>query len=359
MTDNKTPSPETRLMGHSLTSPSHGRNSRLGDQNDDRPKDSLACSRDGSCVCGNDHSTPVVWQLRHGGQDGHDWVYGDPARPAFGDFSSGAFSGSVLSAAILPRQNGDPVAYRHRLAGSSEWNVSNAGDMDGVRECMRHLGDQLEIEPLFAMAKSGDKPAGSRSKDEASLPTTFRLSQLEARTSCAASVNDQLTLPRPQPQDHVDLRKAAWSLINDLDRSLVGSRDIAVIHATNTSVKRLRLMLDKLDREAPSPETKPIGFMDVDGLGTLVDEVRARPASSPAPQDHLVGGHLRAQGVGRDPENDRVVFLSLNRVPSDDELRAIRDGIQRTPATCPFCTKPTYVLPCSHCGEPDVPDNSF
>ena len=198
--DLRNPLPETNLMGHSLTSPSHGENSRLGDQNDDRPKDSLACPRAGSCVCGNDHSTPNVWQLRHGGQDGHDWIYGDPARVAFGDFSSGAFSRSVLSAALLPRQNGEPVAYRYRLAVSSEWYASNAGDMDGVRECMWHLGDQLEIEPLFAMAKSDDNPAGSRSMDEASLPTTSRLSQLEARTSCAVSINDQLTPPRAQPQ---------------------------------------------------------------------------------------------------------------------------------------------------------------
>ena len=66
--------------------------------------------------------------------------------------------------------------------------------------------------------------------------------------------------------------------------------------------------------------------------------------------------HFRAMGIGRDPENDRVVFLSLSRVPSDDELRAIHDAIRRTPATCPFCTKSTYVLPCSHCGEPDIPD---
>lgn len=63
----------------------------------------------------------------------------------------------------------------------------------------------------------------------------------------------------PVPVTHVDLRKAAWSLINDLDRSLVGSRDIAVIHATNTSVKRLRSMLEKLDRETPSPETREVG----------------------------------------------------------------------------------------------------
>lgn len=67
--------------------------------------------------------------------------------------------------------------------------------------------------------------------------------------------------------------------------------------------------------------------------------------------------HLRAVGIGRDPENDRVVFLSLSRAPTDDEVRAIHDAIRRTPATCPFCTKSTYVLPCSHCGEPDIPDD--
>lgn len=82
----------------------------------------------------------------------------------------------------------------------------------------------------------------------------------------------------------------------------------------------------------------------------------AAKAQTPAPAPHLRGGHLRAAGIGRDPENDRVVFLSLNRVSSDDELRAIHSAISRTPATCPFCAKPTYVLPCSHCGEPDVPD---
>lgn len=58
------------------------------------------------------------------------------------------------------------------------------------------------------------------------------------------------------PENHVDLREAAWLLIKDLDRSLVGSRDIAVIHATNTSVKRLRILLEKLDRETPSPEPR-------------------------------------------------------------------------------------------------------
>lgn len=69
--------------------------------------------------------------------------------------------------------------------------------------------------------------------------------------------------------------------------------------------------------------------------------------------------HLRAIGIGRDLQNDRVLILSLNRPPNDDELRAIHDAIRRTPATCPFCTKPTYVLPCSHCGEPDIPEDRF
>ncbi|MDJ1632710.1 hypothetical protein [Rhizobium rhizogenes] len=81
--------------------------------------------------------------------------------------------------------------------------------------------------------------------------------------------------------------------------------------------------------------------------------------SDTARPSNVTGGHLRAQGIGRDPENDRVIFLSLNRVPNDDELRAIHGAIGRTPATCPFCAKPTYVLPCSHCGEPDVPDDQF
>ena len=36
-----------------------------------------------------------------------------------------------------------------------------------------------------------------------------------------------------------------------------------------------------------APQHQPIGFMDVDGLRTLVGEVRARPAASPSPQDHV------------------------------------------------------------------------
>lgn len=53
-----------------------------------------------------------------------------------------------------PQNNLVPAAYRHRLAGSLEWNVSNADDMDGVRDCMRQLGDRLEVEALFVASAS-------------------------------------------------------------------------------------------------------------------------------------------------------------------------------------------------------------
>lgn len=66
--------------------------------------------------------------------------------------------------------------------------------------------------------------------------------------------------------------------------------------------------------------------------------------------------YLHARGVGRDASDERSLLVFLNRRPSDDELRAIHDCLSKVPATCPFCTKPTYVLPCSHCGEPDVPE---
>ncbi len=66
--------------------------------------------------------------------------------------------------------------------------------------------------------------------------------------------------------------------------------------------------------------------------------------------------HLKARGVGRDGGDPRTLLVFFNQRPSDEELRAIGDCLGKVPATCPFCTKPTYVLPCSHCGEPDVPE---
>lgn len=74
-----------------------------------------------------------------------------------------------------------------------------------------------------------------------------------------------------QPAEPVqELRNHAWALIKDLDGSLVGSRDIAVIHATNTSVKRLRILLEKLDRETtvtpPLQEAQePVAWMHPNG----------------------------------------------------------------------------------------------
>lgn len=66
--------------------------------------------------------------------------------------------------------------------------------------------------------------------------------------------------------------------------------------------------------------------------------------------------YLRASGAWRDPENDRVLSISFNRSPTDDEMRAVQDFLHRPPATCPFCAAPTYGLPCTSCGEPDIPD---
>lgn len=66
--------------------------------------------------------------------------------------------------------------------------------------------------------------------------------------------------------------------------------------------------------------------------------------------------HLRAVGVARDPDNPQMLFLAFNRPPSDDEMRAVHDFLRRPPARCPFCSTPTYGLPCTSCGEPDVPE---
>lgn len=64
---------------------------------------------------------------------------------------------------------------------------------------------------------------------------------------------------------------------------------------------------------------------------------------------------LKAKGVAREvvPQAMTVIF---NRPPNDDEMRAIHDFLRRSPAICPFCKLPTYALPCTACGEPDIPD---
>lgn len=68
---------------------------------------------------------------------------------------------------------------------------------------------------------------------------------------------------------------------------------------------------------------------------------------------------LKASGIIRDPENEQFVSIGFNRKPTDDEMRAVHNFLRRTPATCPFCSTPTYSLPCSQCGEPDLPDGDF
>lgn len=65
---------------------------------------------------------------------------------------------------------------------------------------------------------------------------------------------------------------------------------------------------------------------------------------------------LIGRGVFRDGGEERTLCISFNRKPTDDELRAVHDFFRRSPANCPFCSKPTYRLPCTHCGEPDTPE---
>lgn len=65
---------------------------------------------------------------------------------------------------------------------------------------------------------------------------------------------------------------------------------------------------------------------------------------------------LTAIGAGRDAENEKSLCIYFDRRPTDDELRAVHNFLRRSPAKCPFCKTPTYSLPCSQCGEPDIPD---
>lgn len=66
---------------------------------------------------------------------------------------------------------------------------------------------------------------------------------------------------------------------------------------------------------------------------------------------------LKAHGVFR-VEGRAELLLVFNRAPTDDEMRAVHNFLRGSPTTCPFCRTPTYALPCTQCGEPDVPDGT-
>lgn len=38
---------------------------------------------------------------------------------------------------------------------------------------------------------------------------------------------------------------------------------------------------------------------------------------------------MKVDGIGRDPQNEQVLFLSLSRRPTDDEMRAIQDMLNQ------------------------------
>lgn len=65
---------------------------------------------------------------------------------------------------------------------------------------------------------------------------------------------------------------------------------------------------------------------------------------------------FKALGIGRDADNEKVLIVSFNTRPTDDEMRAVHNFLRRTPGHCPFCQTPSYALPCTQCGEPDLPD---
>lgn len=84
---------------------------------------------------------------------------------------------------------------------------------------------------------------------------------------------------------------AAYDVI---DRSIVPDNYYQVSSAEQRSIRmsvvRQALIAAQLaDRQAPALHTTPIGFMDVEGLSTLVGEVQARLAASPASQDRERG----------------------------------------------------------------------
>lgn len=69
-------------------------------------------------------------------------------------------------------------------------------------------------------------------------------------------------------------------------------------------------------------------------------------------------GDLKVHGVSRITDSDQCLLFGFSRRPTDDEMRAAHEFLKSRPiCSCPFCSKPTYCCPCSHCGEPDIPED--
>lgn len=91
------------------------------------------------------------------------------------------------------------------------------------------------------------------------------------------------------------------------------------------------------------------------------EELRAEALAQRAANDAREAERLRAEagkplkaiGSGRDAQSPCSIDIIFNRPATDDEMRALHDFLRRPPATCPFCSKPTYACPCTNCGEPD------
>jgi hypothetical protein len=49
-----------------------------------------------------------------------------------------------------------------------------------------------------------------------------------------------------------------------------------------------------------------------------------------------------------------AIEIHFDAIPSDDHIRAIQSALNHKEATCPFCSRVIYELPCVHCGEPDI-----
>jgi hypothetical protein len=68
---------------------------------------------------------------------------------------------------------------------------------------------------------------------------------------------------------------------------------------------------------------------------------------------------LKARGAYRPQGEPESVTLIFTRRPTDGEMRAIHDALRKPPVPCPFCGEPTYLLPCTACGDPDLPKSAF
>jgi hypothetical protein len=238
MTDNKTPSPETHVAvlldaEDGLKREFMNQLARFVHDLEHLPVDDVAvqdlfAKHLSGCQNGFVVGNIIAEKLGSFGILTESTVLSDMKIIAGHDADSVFYRTSVRAVGSARHHPNAPVAYRHRLTGFPDWNVSNADDMDGVRDCMRHLGDRLEVEPLFAATAPQDHVQDidwfetclnvvhehkktyvvtrddlkQRGKANAALYANF----VEVCDSISQAIHDLKAMPAPSPSPETNVR---------------------------------------------------------------------------------------------------------------------------------------------------------